>query len=256
MNTKPTTALAAVAIAMVATSAPIRNDLGADGEKYTTDWVPTAADYIQDGLVCLFDGIENVGWGQHDSESLEWVDLAGGLVIPTLGFDDKSATMGIVAVTDEELLSVLESPNVTVEFLTVFGVAPYSSRIGNLVLDPVAMYWGFANYRWGTLENRNTGFRYLYGTARFLPFPYTADDIWTVRWTMTRNGKTCRVYYDNGTDWARVSYTITEPSESATALRFRRSGNPQVYALRIYGRTLTEDEVGYNYIVDKIRFGL
>lgn len=40
---------------------------------------PTARDYVQDGLVVLYDGIENVGWGEHDGTASAWVDLAGTL---------------------------------------------------------------------------------------------------------------------------------------------------------------------------------
>ena len=37
-----------------------------------------ALDYVQDGLVCQFDGIENVGHGQaHSSDTNRWVDLTG-----------------------------------------------------------------------------------------------------------------------------------------------------------------------------------
>ena len=37
-----------------------------------------ALDYEQDGLVCQFDGIENVGHGQaHSSDTDRWVDLTG-----------------------------------------------------------------------------------------------------------------------------------------------------------------------------------
>lgn len=37
----------------------------------------TAKDYIQNGLVAMWDGIENVGWGQHDSNATVWKDLVG-----------------------------------------------------------------------------------------------------------------------------------------------------------------------------------
>ena len=41
--------------------------------------MPTAKDYVQDGLIAMWDGIENAGWGQHNSsERSIWVDLVGG----------------------------------------------------------------------------------------------------------------------------------------------------------------------------------
>lgn len=39
---------------------------------------PTARDYVQDGLIAMWDGIENAGWGTHTDTGLSWVDLIGG----------------------------------------------------------------------------------------------------------------------------------------------------------------------------------
>ena len=35
----------------------------------------SAKDYIQDGLIALFDGEENVGWGIHESNPVKWQNL-------------------------------------------------------------------------------------------------------------------------------------------------------------------------------------
>ena len=40
---------------------------------------PTAKDYVQDGLIAMWDGIENAGWGSHDSDITIWKDLIGGI---------------------------------------------------------------------------------------------------------------------------------------------------------------------------------
>jgi hypothetical protein len=37
----------------------------------------SAKDYIQDGLVAMWDGIENAGWGEHDPYAAEIADLSG-----------------------------------------------------------------------------------------------------------------------------------------------------------------------------------
>ena len=37
----------------------------------------TAKDYIQDGLVAMWDAQENIGWGKHDDTATTWVDLTG-----------------------------------------------------------------------------------------------------------------------------------------------------------------------------------
>ena len=37
--------------------------------------LPTARDYVQDGLVAMWDGIENSGWGVHSGTNEKWVEL-------------------------------------------------------------------------------------------------------------------------------------------------------------------------------------
>ena len=39
----------------------------------------TARDYVQDGLVAMWDGIENAGWGEHDATATTWKDLVGNM---------------------------------------------------------------------------------------------------------------------------------------------------------------------------------
>ena len=37
----------------------------------------SAKDYVKDNLVAMWDGIENIGWGQHDNNTSIWKDLIG-----------------------------------------------------------------------------------------------------------------------------------------------------------------------------------
>ena len=59
----------------------------------------SAKDYIQDGLVAMWDGIENAGWGKHDENATEWVDLVNGVVLkPRYGMGLRTAMMGTTQV--------------------------------------------------------------------------------------------------------------------------------------------------------------
>lgn len=40
----------------------------------------TAKDYVQDGLIAMWDGIENAGWGVHDPNATVSTDLVGNVV--------------------------------------------------------------------------------------------------------------------------------------------------------------------------------
>ena len=45
----------------------------------------SAKSYVQDGLVALFDGIENVDWGVHDNNATIWMNLANGQTANMIG---------------------------------------------------------------------------------------------------------------------------------------------------------------------------
>ena len=75
MNTKlvkSTVVKSLVAGAMLAATAPL--DAIADEGKSTSD-------YVQDGLVAQWDGVENAGVGLHEDSPSAWVDIVGGLEI-------------------------------------------------------------------------------------------------------------------------------------------------------------------------------
>lgn len=62
------------------TGSPVRSTVGGKSISFSNaEEIPsyTAADYVQDGLIGLWDGIENIGLGEHDSSSETWVDLTG-----------------------------------------------------------------------------------------------------------------------------------------------------------------------------------
>ena len=66
-----------LAIWGVACAAPIRSMLGARdmGDEEEAP-IPSAAEYVQDGLVAMWDAIENAGYGEHDPYSFTVVNLA------------------------------------------------------------------------------------------------------------------------------------------------------------------------------------
>lgn len=58
----------------------------------------SARSYVNDGLIAMWDGIENAGWGVHDAAPTAWTDLIGNCHLndlfvdsaysPTSGFGD------------------------------------------------------------------------------------------------------------------------------------------------------------------------
>lgn len=76
-----------VLMAFAAFGSPVRSDEAAKGLSYIDEdvWNPTAADYIQDGLVNLWDAVENADWGVHTDYATSWTDLVGGFILQTGG---------------------------------------------------------------------------------------------------------------------------------------------------------------------------
>ena len=75
MNTQVVKSAAVKALAagaMLAATAPFA--AVADEGKSTSD-------YVQDGLVAQWDGVENAGVGLHEDSPSAWVDIVGGLAI-------------------------------------------------------------------------------------------------------------------------------------------------------------------------------
>ena len=70
--------LAGIIAAGNAPAAIVKSMLGTGGIKLVgAIEMPTAVDYIQDGLVALWDGIENEDWGIHNPNATVWKDLSG-----------------------------------------------------------------------------------------------------------------------------------------------------------------------------------
>ena len=59
--------LLSICCCVVCFGSPVKSMLGVEGtEIYSEETSFSASDYVQDGLVAMWDGIENAGWGLHD----------------------------------------------------------------------------------------------------------------------------------------------------------------------------------------------
>ena len=87
---------ASVGAALGAYSSPVRSVLGSQDGINRPAGSPTAKDYIQDGLVAMWDGIENAGWGTHNSSATTWKDLLGGQELEFSGTTVNADSVGFV----------------------------------------------------------------------------------------------------------------------------------------------------------------
>lgn len=221
---------------------------------------PTARDYVQDGLVAMWDGIENAGWGVHDPNATVWKDLSrNGYDLTSASFrwtnnalDDSASNIRLdlgdlsgefpSAITlsaamrcpnfrnNAYIFDFYNHSNVGVAFYTSNLLSPYGIRVqardstGNSFSNPSAVnpqYQAFASFVWDSTEG------ILYGNSRpVLPKITTAFTAPPVYFLLgASNG-----VYNN----------------------FRG----YVYSLRIYSRALTGNEIAANDAIDKERFNL
>ena len=210
---------------------------------------PTAADYIQEGLVVMWDAIENGGPGIHDPSATYIKDLIGNRDLPCAAgsVSDSwvrySSTYRIVA--DAPLIGGFD--------FTISGVFDRSETTGNFC----AIGFGYST---GCLVTGSpTAFGCRFGTG--YQIKNTSEVLSSVTWR--------RMPYDNirffDGDVDRGIFVGDMGRDISTLTSLNINGeNPygnyrNIFSLgnlRIYDRPLSADEIRYNYLIDKLRFAL
>lgn len=220
---------------------------------------PTARDYVQNGLIAMWDGIENAGWGVHDPNATVWVDLIGGHV---LNVDNGGSWADDCLVCNGTRRGAYGS-NLT-------GGAP-------LVLEAVVQATTASSWRilWHQSEWRD-GVRltrclvFSSPTELWLASAYGRTDVSSVIADKTA----LHVGYDNsGISHLRINGSDAAFSTSATSWYGTDGGNVfafggasstsaayalacKIYSFRLYSRAITAAEIAANYSIDKARFNL
>ena len=203
-----------------------------------------SSDYVQDGLVLLLDGIQNIRGG-HSTSTNVWEDLSGNNYDVTMKnitinennmyFSGGSSIMyssnNIDAVSVEMVLELEESPN----------DSQYIASFGSL----------YKILAWTPSEK---GFSLGHGKKRYLVENLYKKNSISVQYSpdvMYLNSKKL----DNSLNMESWSSAPKYPFMiSGYANGWRLKG--KIYSIRIYNRALTQDEINHNYEIDKKRFGI
>lgn len=274
--------VAALAILMAASlvGKPTVDALGAkEGFAVGADVEVTAADYIQDGLIALWDGIENAGWGIHDDSAPVWKDLTG---------KHKSVDVSARLRWDDDGLVVNKAINTYINLTCLKN--KYGHSNGPLTIEQVGEFTDNLDYSgFSIVQIRNSGDA-EYGvsagesisvpcTSRNVPrygmgmqscFPWPSGLFFEPRssydgmfnYSMTCDGTTFSIYK---LGLPQVKHRECGPwswYNQYNSLRFfwaangGTTGTAKAYCVRLYDRELSDTEILYNHLVDKIRFGL
>ena len=222
----------------------------------------SAKNYIQDGLIFIVDGIENVGIVTHDSSSTIWVDLVSGeeFAIGTRSFDGNSLTFQSASTLTLEPTSILGEEfwysDKTVEFVGQVNPTAYRAPMfrGQNQL-------GFIQNGYGTTPNRYYNINITcYGIFnwKLLRNDETEDGFPLVEHntTLVLKDKYCQPFYNGEAKLYNRSFTIPEYTTGFTQFQWPGSTGCHIWCIRIYNRALTADEVRHNNEIDRERFGI
>ena len=221
--------------------------------------VPTARDYVQDGLIAMWDGIENAGWGVHDASATVWKDLVEGLILKrekgeNVWNNDSAVFDGnnqnVMSVNFSKLRASVYGGNVTIE--SVFHPTDLTFQGNNALMaygtDTSRAIWIWSNciFTYRKSANKNAD-----------AISNDADN----QMTFSSEG-----VYKAGVRLSNViqgtaSYDSDNLIVGRIPLYYSQIGNYNAFrglikSLRFYNRALSAAEIVANYAIDKVRFGL
>lgn len=255
--------------ALCASGAPIRSMIGANGSELVSDGSSaTAADYIQDGLICIWDGIENAGWGVHSDNPSDWADLVSGYDATPVGSPEFGDSFVVTRTGSYFSLQTSIGSEVIRDNITC-----------EIVFKPNE---GSTESNQGLIGIGTTNSRLLWCWFGARPMDVSCSLVWCHRQFVSSG--ICRVWNDQGPFLSGInstSFVVAEgigncflngigvyitrdvPSGQRKVLGTSYIGripglsafDGKIYCIRIYNRALEDDEIFTNYLVDRERFG-
>lgn len=233
-----------VVVASLGYASPVASVNGADGIEWGDgDWEPTAADYIQDGLIYLWDSGEQV--------------ISNNSFVVTIDNRPEGGEIEQTEWTAEICLAPLTIDDVS-QIRIFFNNAPYpflltkGSGVLNAGYPPNGLYNGTQTY-YGTGP---------YRTGRFIDSRDTSKLYCTSTTSLSGGIKGC--IYKDGSVWNNydgLSAASTTPVGAANYRLCNLYSNYPRYleymnSVRVYNRVLSPLEIQYNYRIDRMRFDL
>ena len=228
----------------------------------------TVADYVKDGLVMWFDGVDNAGAGRHDGAAAAWADLSGNgndavAVGPGLGWADNSCTNAIDGKQTGEAglfrLNGAVAPVIANRTFTLeMAIRP------GFVKNRKVLFGSYDGASGFNLEENDSGmFRVFYNNTpnvvTTVPMVKDEEAVFSVVSTadgvaVYKNG--VPVYRYEGAIDAKGTIAALEDSVYYLGGERQREGftyRGAIYSFRLYSRALTSAEVLRNTRLDQQR---
>ena len=253
----------------MAEGVPVKSILSARATSTTSaSTIPTAKDYIQDGLIAMWDGIENAGWGVHDENATEWYDLVNGThnIIPNasavyswgenyfhFGGKGRAYVSNYI-----DIYKSLTNGEITIQCV-IKDISDWTYiETGANAASPIfgGTYRTFSIFKKYSSNTKTIECYLAHSMQTATPLEYDKNFLYTA--TLFGNVQTSWI-----NEIRKGTYTHSR-SPSSENIGFGLpiagwGGTPwleDIYAIRIYSKALTEKEIAYNFKIDKVRFNL
>lgn len=222
--------------------------------------MPTASDYVQDGLLVQWDGIDNAGTGVHNPNATTWKNLAGGGYDLTLTNNAAWNAEGRALVVDGiSAVGKTAAP----QYKTIEVVCKRATTGGRI------LFHGGNKKRYVIFDNASPNYRaYFTGDTldnqsvitKYILARQQASEILFLAGRFDDNGIVTDVFKDADVreDGARGNHWGVGP---AIVIGGRIAGTQadyfwygEVYAIRLYGQRLTKAQLAHNHRIDCQRF--
>ena len=241
-------------------------------EKWIKDYESPVRSYVQDGLVAMWDGIENAGFGVHEPMPLKWMDVSGH------GFDmvvSQIVGTGEITFNDNHVLKegyvtypgmdtgiILVDGVHTIEACMTFVSFESQNRHSGVGAYPVAIVNNHKSPMYGQFSSPTYHYRRGFFRVDHEKYSGTFSHVQT---GYSSDGNLNPTYFDGaptisnvggwyGSTTNRLYVTPITSSESLASPP--ASGVQRIYNVRVYSRALAADEVARNAAVDKKRFNV
>ena len=261
---------------------PLKSTVAVDGAEAwpNADFDPapvTARSYVQDGLVAMWDGIENAGWGVHDNNAAVWKDLIGE---NDLQFSKRWGNASGYSAEWRDNCAV-KTNNVDFggwAYIKRFGTATTQPQVFGEVAQTIEIrVWidenvvasGSAMLVCNMNQAAESIYIVIYPARNYLAMRRsTSDFTGTLQFSHTypfASPHTISVTrantgYCDGEELQRS--TVVDNWSDRTQFYIggenygkNRSFTGRIYSVRIYDRALTAEEIAHNAAIDRRRFG-
>ena len=224
--------------------------------------IPTARNYVQDGLIAMWDGIENAGLDVHDASSTIWKDLAGGRDI-NIGTDTSKAYFTDNAFHRDsskgDLLvpAFIDNPctiSITMAVdsnITASSNPRFFSHTASTLSIPVRREFDCYSHNSADAPR-------LYQPIRCGYFGRPSTGLWAIN-CIYANSKSVKFIDSICGKNVAVDLTAYEPPLPLNIGAWNGISSAMTgdyYRVAVYSRILTDAEIAANYAIDKARFNL